>query len=49
MQSSCARNDVDTKAPARVVYAAWWFQNALLANGTGPYGRHSGVQPRPNT
>ena len=45
MHSSCTRNDVATMAPARLMYAACRFPNALLADGTGSYGRHSGVQP----
>ena len=49
IHSSCARNDVATKAPARLVYAVWRLQNALQADGTGSYGCHSGVQPPPNT
>ena len=49
MHSSCARNDVATMAPARLMYAACRFPNALLADGTGSYGRHSGVQPPTNT
>ena len=49
MHALCARNDFKTKAPARLVYAARRFPNALQADGTGSYGRHSGVQPPPNT
>ena len=35
--------------PECLVYVAWRFRNALLADGTGPYGRHSGIQPPSNT
>jgi len=45
MHSSCARNNVATKAPARLVYAARRFRNALLAHGTGPYGRQWRATP----
>ena len=45
MHACYARNDVETKAPERVVYVAWRFPNALQADGTGSYGRHSGIKP----